>query len=266
MNIENLEFLKTQVMYAGFGDIPERDLVENIISGKKEFKIDYQKEFFGGKTFSAELNFRKSDTQDRYFFNSYDLSVQKEDGEILKQRFRVELGNTYTFREGVNMLEGRQVGKEHTTRSKEKYEAWSYIDFQDKDQFGNGKIKKLGSKNEFDLGKLLKEYPIKALQNEAEMATLESSLKKGNRQSTVFVDAVGKDVTRYVEVDARYKKLNVYDENQKPMLLSQKGSLEDNLAAGKKKAESQTQSRETENTPSPQQEQKRERKRKAQGV
>ncbi|MDM8176005.1 hypothetical protein QT327_16890 [Olivibacter sp. 47] len=266
MNIENLEFLKTQVMYTGFGEIPERDLVENIISGKKEFKIDYKKEFPDGKAVAAELNFRKSDTQDRYFFNNYDLFRRNEDGHITKQRFRVELGNTYTFREAVNMMEGRYVGKEHTTKAKEKYEAYSYIDFQDKDQYGNGKIKKLGSKNGFDLSKLLNEYPIKALKNEAELAALQGSLKKGNRQSTIFIDAEGKDVTRYIEVDARYKKLNVYDENQKLMLLSQKGSLDENLEAGKKKAESQNQNPEAENITSPEEEQNNRRRRRTQGV
>ncbi|WP_244307433.1 hypothetical protein [Flavobacterium fluviatile] len=67
MNQKNLEFLKDQLKYTGFGETFDTVLRESIQKGQKEFKIEHSG-VYNKDTMSVELNFKKSDQTDMYFF------------------------------------------------------------------------------------------------------------------------------------------------------------------------------------------------------
>jgi len=58
------------------------------------------------------LNFRHAENSDRYYFNSYNLSLQKAgENEPVKQTFYVGKDNTFTLKEGYNLMAGRASGE-----------------------------------------------------------------------------------------------------------------------------------------------------------
>ena len=70
MQEKNLNYLKDQIKYTGFGDGLENALKENIQSGKNAFTLEHQTKFGNDQAIST-LHFRKSSETDNYFFNKY---------------------------------------------------------------------------------------------------------------------------------------------------------------------------------------------------
>jgi len=197
MKQENFNYLKEQVKFSGFGDAMEFKLKEKMIEGLTDFQL-HHKHTFGKDNVEAVLNFRKSD-QDNYFFNSYQVTVNKEGADPLKQ--------LYKLKEAYNLLEGRSVRKEYVRDETEKYANWLMIDFKNTDKDGNFLIKR---KMDFDLEAKLKEYPIKELKNEESKKELLDSLYKGNRQF-VTMDIDGKERKFAFEANAQFSSVNRYE-------------------------------------------------------
>jgi hypothetical protein len=174
MNEQNFNYLKDQVKYTGFGDTLEVQLKENMMKGLPQFELEHQA-LIGKDVATATLHFRKSDTQDNYFFNGYDLHLKQEgQAQGLKQTFHMGYDNNITFKEGYNLLSGRSVHKEmakivdsvkndskRLEAKGEKYNAWLKMDLSDKDQNGNFKIKQYHQNYGFDLETVLSKYTIK---------------------------------------------------------------------------------------------------------
>lgn len=227
MQEKNLNFLKDQVKYTGFGEGLEKDLKENIQSGKTSFTLEHQAQFGNDQT-ATTLHFRKSEQTGNYFFNKYDLSVKPEgEKDALKQTFHIGYDNNITLKEGYNLLSGRSVNKEmaklvdkgdqgskRLEAKGEKYNAWLKMDLTDKDQSGNFKIKQYHQNYGFDLESALSKYPIKELANTDDKNRLVESLQKGNRQSVTFV-MDGKEEKRFIEAAPQFKSINQYDAQMK---------------------------------------------------
>ena len=214
MNELNLDYLKNQVKYSGFGDSLEAPLKEQIQKGEPNFTLKHQTDF-GGDTIHADLHFRKSTTSDMYFFNKYDLSLTKsgQDEPAINQTFYMGKDNNFTLKEGYNLLEGRAVNKDLVNKGQEKYNAWVQLDFKQTDDKGNFKLKQFHENYGFDLRKALESHPIKELKTPEDLSRLTESLKKGNRQSVTF-ELEGGEQKRYIEASPQFKNLNVYDSNQ----------------------------------------------------
>lgn len=240
MNEDNAKFLEKQMFYAGFGDIPKKDLEQQLKEGKEDFRLVLEKKY-GTDEVKALLNFKKSEkVADMYFFNSYDLLLKKADKEeTLQQNFRVAYGNTFTLKEGYNLLDGRSVNKDFIKVDREdkennkEYNAWAYIDFKASDDYGNYVVEKTFH---FDLEKKIEEYPIKNLEYPQNKRQLLDSLKKGNRPYVVLETSRG-DQKMYIEAAPRYNSMNFYDERMEPIRLSVK-----------KEGESQGQGQQAENS------------------
>ena len=80
MNNENFQYLSDNLKYMGFGENLKSDLEKNLKEGKADFQLHYKAEI-NKKPFEATMNFRKSDSTDMYFFNNYNASLEKANGE-----------------------------------------------------------------------------------------------------------------------------------------------------------------------------------------
>lgn len=216
MNEKNLEYLKDQLKYTGMGETFETELKENMQKGDKDFRIIHSGIMNNGvpnnDTLTVELNFKKSDQSDIYFFNSYHVNLQKEENKPgLEQTFYINNdGTSITLKEAYNLMEGRSVNKDLKTKEGESYNAWLKMDFKESESNGNFKINHFHQNYGYDLEASLEKHSIKELQTPNYKENLMSSLKKGNLQSVTFV-VNGVESKMFVEANPQFKTLNVYD-------------------------------------------------------
>lgn len=215
MNEKNVEYLKDQLKYTGFGDAMENVLRENIARGNPEFKLDHEVKY-GNDTAVAALNFKKSEQTDMYFFNSYDMKIQKEgQSEELSQTFYINRDNNITAKEAYNLMEGRAVNKDLKNKEGEVYNCWIKMDFKEAaDEKGNFKLNHYHQNYGYDLEASLAKHSIKELETPKYKEDLMNSLKKGNIQSVTFVIA-GEERKQFVEANPHFKTVNVYDSSMK---------------------------------------------------
>lgn len=261
MNEKNFDYLKDQVKYTGFGEALEGELRQNIEQQQATFSLKHDA-FYGDDKVSAELNFRKSDQTDLYFFNSYKVNLQKEGKpESLEQTFYINKGSNITLKEAYNLMEGRAVNKDLTNREGETYNAWVQLDFKDADANGNFRQKHYHENYGYDIDAVISKHPIKELDNPSHKEDLLNSLKKGNRQSATFLKD-GQEVKQYVEASPQFKTLTIYDANHKRLDTRQAKEQEQSQAQGKdqKHEAKKTQSAAEDDGPGEQQEKKQRRK------
>ncbi|MEJ5144648.1 hypothetical protein [Sphingobacterium sp. MYb388] len=213
MNEKNVEYLEKQLQMTGFSDETKAELRTKIAEEQDSFQLTEKKDY-GQDKVEARLNFSRSD-QGNYFFNSYDLILQKEKADQSNMhQFKVNYGNTFTLKEAYNLLDGRSVNKNFIKVDKEDSKnnkvtnAWSYMDFKNTDAKGNFMIQR---KFGFDLEAALNKLPLKNGQNAQVMENLVGSLNKGNRQYVVL-EIEGKEEKRYLEAAPKYGNINIYNE------------------------------------------------------
>lgn len=238
MNEKNVKDMEDGIFYGGFSDIVSvKKLHEYMASGIPEFKLtgstSYPDQNGGNNTVEPSLNYKLSE-KGNYYNPSFDLKVTKADGTVLEQNFKNNFGDKYSLKEAYNMLEGRYVTKqflpipkvneetgERMPRQKDEdgklmsYTATAYLDLSEKKD-GNFALKKIYN---FDLDKKLAEYPFKELNYAQSKADFIDALARGNRQAATVPNPEGPDqpdVRKYVEVNGKFKTLDVYDANMKP--------------------------------------------------
>ena len=170
---------------------------------------------YGNDIALATLNFKKSDQSDMYFFNSYKVDLQKDNSkEALEQTFYINKGSNITMKEAYNLMEGRAVNKDLTSKEGQVYNSWVQMDFKEADSNGNFKLNQYHQNYGYDLESALSKHPIKELENAKFKEDLMDSLKKGNLQSATFLQD-GKEVKHYIEANPQFKTINAYDGNLK---------------------------------------------------
>ncbi len=221
MNEKNVEYLEKQLQFSGFSDETKRELRTKISEGDKTFQLN-EKKSYGPDKVEARLNFSKSD-KGNYFFNSYDLILEKERIEdSMMHQFKVSYGNTFTLKEAYNLLDGRSVNKDFIKLDKEDQKnntvtnAWSYLDNKNTNEKGDYLIRK---KFGFDLKAALDKLPLRDAHIPNAMVDLISSLNKGNRQYAVLI-IDGKEEKRYLEAAPRYGNITVYNEKMERQFAS----------------------------------------------
>lgn len=214
MNEKNLEYLKENLKYLGFGEKLNADLEKNIKQQPVEFKLNATGEF--GKESNKQLvnyslDFKKSDQSDMYFLNRYKATLTNSDSDKERsQTFYITKNTGITAKEAFNLLNGRSVEARLTNKEGEKFKAWVQLDFEEKDRHDNYKTKQFHEKYGYELETVLNRYPIKELQTAEEKEKLMKSLSKGNLQHVTFVKN-GTEEKMFIEANPQYKTLNVYD-------------------------------------------------------
>ncbi|RRN76709.1 hypothetical protein EIM50_23320 [Pseudoxanthomonas sp. SGD-10] len=247
MNTQNLDYLKNNLKYFGFGDRMNAELESNIKSKKNEFKLNCEIPHFNNKM-NFTLHFKKSDSSDMYFFNSYNAVLDNGKKELNKeQSFYINKGNGITAKEAFNLLEGRSVQKDLVNKSGEKYKAWLKIDFNSPDSKGGFKLQQFSEKYGYDLDKTLSKYPIKELNDPEQKQSLLNSLEKGNLQQ-VTINKDGKEAKYFMEAVPQYKNVNIYDHKQKSI---KRQSVQHENSADMKPEKSQKQNQAPDELPQP---------------
>jgi hypothetical protein len=210
MNPKNFDYLKDQVKFTGFGDALENPLKEQIQKGSSEFQLNYNIQF-GKDAATATLHFKKSDQNDMYFFNKYDLTLKQENNpDLMKQTFYINKANNITLKEAYNLMSGRAINKDLVNKEGQVYNAWLQMDFKESDSKGTYQMKHYHANYGFDLEKELVKHPIRELSVEQDKERLLESLRKGNRQSVEFMGD-GKEQKMFIEANPRFKSINIYD-------------------------------------------------------
>lgn len=223
MNEKNLEYLKDNIKYMGFGEKLFSDLENQLKAGQSEFHLTLSTEV-NKKPFEAKLNFRKSDNSDMYFFNSYNTTLERRNGEKLDQTFYLNKGKGVTAKEAYNLLEGRAVYKELSNKAGEPYKAWIQLDFENKDKKNNHEVKQFHENYGYDLKATLSNYPIKEMMGAGEKEKLVHSLEKGNVQMVTF-DSPGKELKVFIEANPQYKTVNFYNSKMQRLDKEQRQEL-----------------------------------------
>ena len=235
MNNENVDFLQNQIKYAGFGEGLAGALVKEMKAGNEEFKLPYS-HTFGKDNVEASLNFKKSKESDKYFFNSYDVTVNPEKGKSISNTFFINQGQSITLKEGYNLLNGRSVEKElmrnltptEKAQYKEEmklpreqrglpenwekvptYKAWIKLDLKHTDSHGNFIQKPFNENYGFRLEESLAKLPLRKM-DASQKDDLLGSLRKGNIAQVGFtVDGVDKKM--FLAADPQWKAITVYN-------------------------------------------------------
>jgi hypothetical protein len=212
MNVENLNYLKENLKYQGFGDKLYAELEKNIQQRFPEFVLKTEG-VFNKQTMEANLHFRRSDSTDMYFFNRWDGRIKNEAG-VMEQTFYINKGHGVTLKEGFNLLEGRAVYKELANKEGEKYHAWIQLDLKAKEENGNYKTRQYHENYGYNLPAVLQSYTIKELGNEQLQERLLLSLQKGNVQS-VTIAVNGNEQLFFLEANPQFKSVTMYDGQMK---------------------------------------------------
>lgn len=214
MNQDNFEYLKKGLANLGFGDQLNKELEANISKKTPEFQLEFKKNY-GRETVDFTLDFRKSDTSEMYFFNRYSAGMVKDLAPLeTRQTFYVNKNKGITTDEAFNLLSGRAVNKDLFTKEGKEYNAWVQLDFNDKDQHDNHKMKQYSAGYGYDVHKALTRYPIKELSDEQQKNQLVKALKSGDVVPVTF-SREGKEDKMFVEANPQYKTLNLYDSSMK---------------------------------------------------
>jgi hypothetical protein len=238
MNQKNFEYLRDQVKYTGFGEGLENDLKQKMEDGKPEFKLQHQTQY-GNDSVTATLNFSQSKQSDMYFFNSYQVSLQKENSpETMEQTFYINKAGNITLKEAYNLMEGRSVNKDLTNKEGQVYNAWIQMNFKQSDNNGNFKLKHYHQNYGYDLEAVLSKHPIKELSNDEYKSNLFDSLKKGNLQSATF-QMNGTEQKQFIEANPQFKTINIYDHNMQ--------RIDNRQSKAERKAENENQSAKQDN-------------------
>lgn len=246
MNQKNFDYLKDQVKFTGFGEELENELKEKMQKQAPEFQITHNTKF-GNDDLTASLHFKKSDQTDMYFFNRYQVSLMPEQSkDKMEQTFYINKEGSITLKEAYNLMNGRSINKDLTTKEGQMYNAWMQMDFKQADNNGNYKLKQFHQNYGYDLMTALEKHPIKELSNEQNKTRLVESLQKGNRQSVTFVQN-GSDQKHFIEANPQFKTINIYDSNMQRLNSKQgqnekQGQGEHNSSKQTSKNESQKQS------------------------
>jgi hypothetical protein len=215
MNEQNFQYLKDNIKYMGFGENMSEALEANLKEGKPEFTLSNKTEV-NKKPFEVNLHFRKSDNSDMYFFNSYNASLQRSNGEKVNQTFYLTKGKGITAKEAYNLLEGRAVFKELSTKDGQAYKAWVQLDFEKKDKHNNHEVKQFHENYGYDLKAAAQKFAISELADPEKEKALMQSMQKGNIQS-VSIERDGSVFKMFIEANPQFKTVTLYDAQMKRM-------------------------------------------------
>ena len=216
MNSENLEFLQENLKFLGFGEKLQlnKQLEEAIAKQPKDFQLKTTAKFDPASSLEAVLHFRRSDNDDRYFFNKYDAHLKNQDdpSNDRSQTFYITKGKGITLKEAWNLLSGRSVFKNLTNKDGVDYDAWVKLNFNEKDKHNNYLVSRYTEAYGFNVDRQLGKLPIKEASPEhARHAETLRSLKKGNMVEVETPEGE----KRFISANPPAGKIEMFDAEKK---------------------------------------------------
>ena len=146
-----------------------------------------------------------------YFLNSYHAKLMNLDPEKEKaQTFYINKGKGVTAKEAYNLLDGRAVHKELTSKEGEPYKAWLQLNAT-KEENGNHKVQQFHSAWGYNVEKSLAKHSIKELNDPDQKTSLIKSLEKGNLQAVTY-NRDNKEEKMFLEANPKERNVIVYNE------------------------------------------------------
>jgi len=224
MNQENLKFLQDRLFYLGTEKRLHPELEKNMAEGKPEFKLSFSNHHDKDKL-SAELHFRKSDTNDMYFLNKYEATLQKPGQEGRSQTFYLENGRGVSMKEAYNLLDGRSVNRDLKNKEGEVKNAWIKLDFNSKEPNGNFKQEQFYKNYGFDLQSELHKLPLAPMPSE-KFTQMVESLQRGNIQEIKLDEkTAGLPGSLFINANPKFKTLDLSDEHGRPLSREEKTNI-----------------------------------------
>jgi hypothetical protein len=220
MNEKNLEALKRNLKYLGFGEGLNEELQKNIEDKRPEFTLHHEVEYNSRKMMSG-LSFKAGEQNEMYFFNRYSATLADQPERM--QTFNLDRGNGITTKEAFNLLEGRAVNKDLVNKEGQEYNAWLQLDFSKKEENGNYKLNRYHENYNFNFAAEMQKLILKPM-NEEQEKQLMQSLQKGNLQSVTFLKE-GAEVKMFIEANPRERTINLYDEKMNRLSEEQKADF-----------------------------------------
>ena len=207
---ENSQALHQQVQRAGFTDLLTK-IEEQIKQGQQQFSLPVSYYLPNNERLDHQLSFVKGNSG-LYQFEGYKTTLYNESKPNEKRQQYFNLRNEYNVNatEAYNLLSGRSIHREQT---------WIQLDFNDKDQNGNFRVKQFHSDYGYNLETALQQLPLKELLNKDETDKLQDALKNGSRISVSFLKD-GKEQQFYIEANPQFKSVNIYDEHSRKLTLN----------------------------------------------
>ena len=132
----------------------------------------------------------------------------------MEQTFYLNKGKGITSKEAYNLLDGRAVHKDLTTKEGQPYTAWVQLDFENKDKHNNFEMKQFHENYRFDLKEAISKYAIPGIKDPKKEEALIQSLQKGNMQA-VNIEKGGSTHLMFIEANPQFKSVNLYDGQMK---------------------------------------------------
>ncbi|QDH80264.1 hypothetical protein FKX85_14945 [Echinicola soli] len=130
----------------------------------------------GEKNMYYSLNFRKSEKNGQYYFNSFEAKLIKPDGATLSQTFY--LNQNISAKEAFNLLEWRPVYKTLFNKEGKRYNAWIQLNLAEKNNKGQYPMLQYPEGDGFDLESSLKDLYIMEMEDFNRKDYLISSQKR----------------------------------------------------------------------------------------
>lgn len=229
MENNNLELLKKNLKYLGFGNSLSAALEAKISQRLDTFKIGVSSEFesfqkdgnVGKDKVNYELNFSKTPGSNLYYLDNLRVTLN----DRIQNTFPLGKGNDVTAKEAYNLLRGASIHKRailnrqldnpiersddaEKDKAEEKTQSiWIKLDFEKLNEQGNYSFKRFYPEYGFNLESQLKKYPIKELDNRQEKESLISTIGRGNVAKATLEN--GQPVV--IEADPEAKKIKFYD-------------------------------------------------------
>ncbi|OOG19655.1 hypothetical protein BWD42_07010 [Sphingobacterium sp. CZ-UAM] len=238
MNENNLEYLKKNLEYLGFGK-KLNDVLENAIRREiPSFSLGIETKMrpTESKNLNAErtetlqfkINFNRSKESDTYFLNNYLVTLTKKNDPIVRQQsFDLARDHRITALQAYKLLSGLSLEKEVYLKSNneqvsqgneqaQKTSVWLKLNLDITDAYGNHPLRTFRPEYGYDLVKSLAAYPIKDIESPDRLQEVLATLRSGNYYHTEM--KIGnKNVPVSIAANPQIKTLDVYDKNMKEL-------------------------------------------------
>jgi len=230
MNEKNLDYLKRQLFYLGFGDKLNHVLETAISRELSKFKLGLSNtqrplenpDPKAPRTdhISYELNFNRGKDSDVYYLNDYLVTLHKAGESVPRtQTFDLQRDHGVTALQAYKLLSGLSFEKEVALAregekpGEQKTPMWFRLNLEVTDAYGNHPLRKIRPEYGFDLPAALDKYPL-AFKSEREIADALQTLRSGNYYHAEL--AIGeKAVPVLVAANPQMKTVDIYDHTLK---------------------------------------------------
>jgi len=221
LTMKNIEFIKNQMTYLGFGDNAISGAFDKTVEqGNERFTLTVKPkdETLAGNRAQFDLEFNKSAQSDMYFFNTFKTTLfDKSENPLRAQTFHTNATKGVTAKESINLLEGRAV-KTVLNYNGEDSKVYTKLNFEETNKYGNFKYKTFNENYGVNIKEIIARSEAKS-GLKIDNSTLDNfakSLEKGNLvQSNFLLDT--KEVTGYVALNPEFKNLDYFNRDLKKL-------------------------------------------------